>query len=302
MPKRSRNIYEANTEYKLSRNKLKKFMECAHCFYLDRHEGINQPEGLPFTLHSAVDALLKKEFDIYREKKEVHPQLAAVGINVIPFSHPKLNAWRNNFVGLQYKFPETNLLLTGAIDDLWVDEKPDEKGIRKLYVVDYKATSSSKEPTLDDAWKINYKQQVEFYRYLLEKTIAQSKAEKSRYFDNIELSNIAYFFYVNADKSKEKFDQQLVFKTSILAHVCNSDWIEDKVKDAYECLQSPKAPEFTDTCDYCKLIKLNAEYYGVNMNTPKESSTPPTPLVFSVGTTDPKTLPFKKKSKYLSKP
>src|SRR3972149_10504652 len=50
--------------FKLSRSKLELFTECPRCFYLDRKLGVGRPPGFPFALNSAVDALLKKEFDI----------------------------------------------------------------------------------------------------------------------------------------------------------------------------------------------------------------------------------------------
>ena len=59
--------------FKLSRSKIDLFMQCRTCFYIDNRLGISRPPGFPFNLNSAVDALLKKEFDIYREKGEPHP-------------------------------------------------------------------------------------------------------------------------------------------------------------------------------------------------------------------------------------
>ena len=63
----------ANTPFELSRSKIDLFMECPKCFYLDRRIGIQRPPGYPFSLNNAVDALLKKEFDYYREKELPHP-------------------------------------------------------------------------------------------------------------------------------------------------------------------------------------------------------------------------------------
>ena len=55
----------------LSRSKIDLFLKCPKCFYLDRKLGISQPSGAPFTLNMAVDTLLKKEFDVYRQKKKI---------------------------------------------------------------------------------------------------------------------------------------------------------------------------------------------------------------------------------------
>jgi len=73
-PQRTRNIYDPqdSKSFKISRSKIDLFIECPRCFYLDRRLGIGRPPGFPFTLNTAVDALLKQEFDVYRAKGEAH--------------------------------------------------------------------------------------------------------------------------------------------------------------------------------------------------------------------------------------
>lgn len=70
-PRRTRNLYQPGSEkrFKLSRSKLELFTNCPRCYYLDRRLGIGQPPGFPFNLNSAVDALLKNEFDRYRARQ-----------------------------------------------------------------------------------------------------------------------------------------------------------------------------------------------------------------------------------------
>ena len=53
-------------KWRLSRSKIALFMECPRCFYIDNVLGVARPPGFPFNLNSAVDALLKKEFDALR--------------------------------------------------------------------------------------------------------------------------------------------------------------------------------------------------------------------------------------------
>ena len=76
--------------YKISRTKIELFMKCPRCFYLDRVLGIAEPPGPPFSFNSAVDHLLKVEFDHYRERQEPHPMMTQNGIAAIPFAHPEL--------------------------------------------------------------------------------------------------------------------------------------------------------------------------------------------------------------------
>jgi len=59
--------------FKVSRSKLELFIECPRCFYLDRRLVVGRPPGYSFSLNSAVDALLKKEFDFHRAKQTPHP-------------------------------------------------------------------------------------------------------------------------------------------------------------------------------------------------------------------------------------
>src|ERR1700689_3314598 len=92
-PQRSRNLYDPNSSelFRISRTKIDLFLNCPKCFYLDRRLGVGQPPGYPFNLNSAVDTLLKKEFDYYRHKQEPHPLLIENGIEAIPFLHSQLD-------------------------------------------------------------------------------------------------------------------------------------------------------------------------------------------------------------------
>src|SRR3989339_1664927 len=72
-PNRKRNLYNSQEPFRLSRSKIDLFIKCPRCFYLDRKLGVGQPPGYPFSLNSAVDKLLKKEFDIHRANNTSHP-------------------------------------------------------------------------------------------------------------------------------------------------------------------------------------------------------------------------------------
>jgi len=122
-------------DYKLSRSKLEMFVRCPRCFYLDRKLGIGQVSMPAFTLNNAVDLLLKKEFDRYRAREEPHPLMRTFGVEAVPMRHPQLDDWRNNRIGVQGLDGESNMLLYGAVDDLWLNVDGE------THVVDYKATS-----------------------------------------------------------------------------------------------------------------------------------------------------------------
>jgi len=46
--------------------------------------------------------------------------MAANNIDAVPFQHEMIDEWRENFKGVQYLHEPTNLLITGAVDDLWM--------------------------------------------------------------------------------------------------------------------------------------------------------------------------------------
>ncbi|MBI2338776.1 MAG: PD-(D/E)XK nuclease family protein [Deltaproteobacteria bacterium] len=239
LKQRKRNLYDPQSKepFKLSRSKLENFVKCPRCFYLDRRLGIDRPSMPGFTLNTAVDALLKKEFDIYRAKKEPHPLMKEHGVKAIPFSHPDLNIWRENFKGLEYHHKSTNFIISGAIDDVWVT--PD----KKLIVVDYKATSKEGEITLDDEWKESYKRQMEIYQWILRGM-------------GFEVQDTGYFVYANGRKDLPTFDGNLAFYMQLIPYTADSSWVEKAVKDAWACLASNTMPACRDECEFCTYRKL----------------------------------------------
>ncbi len=242
-PQRKSNFYSPEKVFPLSRSKIDLFIECPFCFYLDCKLGIKRPPGYPFTLNSAVDKLLKKEFDYYRDKKESHPLMKKNNIEAIPFSHEKLSEWQNNFKGVQYLHEPTNFLTKGAVDDVWINKK------NELIVVDYKATSKNSQVNLDQDWQKAYKRQMEVYQWLLRK-------------NEFEVSNVGYFVYCNGVTDNDFFDQKLEFEISVLPYKGNDDWIENTLVEAKKCLEGeipPSSPE-CDFCLYRKTLLKNKIY------------------------------------------
>jgi len=105
----------------LSRSKVELFLQCPRCFWLDVKAKVKQPPGFPFNLNSAVDHLLKNEFDRYRGGSIVPPRLQREGLSLVPAAHPELPRWRHNFTGVRVSHGSTGITFYGAIDDLWVD-------------------------------------------------------------------------------------------------------------------------------------------------------------------------------------
>ncbi|MBP6943108.1 MAG: PD-(D/E)XK nuclease family protein [Candidatus Buchananbacteria bacterium] len=231
---RTRNLFDPASKepYKLSRSRLENFLRCERCFYLDRRLGVDTPPGFPFNLNSAVDTLLKKEFDAHRANSTRHPLCAAYNLDLIPFAHPSLNVWRENFQGVQYHHQPTNLIITGAVDDLWQNEEG------MIYVVDYKSTSKDSDVTIDAQWQDGYKRQLEIYQWLLRR-------------NNLSVSNTGYFVYCNGKTDRAAFDGKLEFDIKILPYSGNDSWVEKAIICAHKCLTRKTIPAANKNCDYC---------------------------------------------------
>lgn len=236
-PPRTRNLYDPKSKepFRISRSKIELFMNCPKCFYMDRRLGVGQVPGFPFTLNSAVDALLKREFDVYREQGKPHPIMEKNGLDAIPFKHEKIDEWRDALRGgVTYLHEPTNLLITGGVDDIWV--KPDGE----LIVADYKATAKQEEiKELDKDWQIGYKRQSEIYQWLLRK-------------NGFKVSDTAYFVYANGDTDRPEFGDKLTFDTRLIPYTGNADWVEPVIFDIKKCLDSDKVPASGEDCDFCK--------------------------------------------------
>lgn len=232
-PNRNPNWNYGGPRWRLSRSKIDLFKECPRCFYVDNKLGSARPPGYPFNLNSAVDALLKKEFDIHRADKTPHPLMTEYGIDAIPFEHPSMDIWRENFKGVEVKHAPTGFAVSGAVDDIWIS--PNEEVI----VVDYKATSKNGEVNLDADWQIGYKRQMEVYQWLLRN-------------NGLTVSNTGYFVYVNGRTDVDTFDGKLEFDMKILPYTGDDSWIEGTLLDIKKTLDSEEIPEPGNDCDYCK--------------------------------------------------
>ncbi len=236
---RTKGLYDPNSSepFKLSSSKIDLFLSCPRCFYFDKRLGVARPPGFPFALNSAVDHLLKLEFDIHRASGTKHPLIEKYGIDVQPAVHADLNKWRHNFTGVQYLHKPTNLLIFGSVDDLWINSKGE------YIVVDYKSTSKSEKIIeLNKDWQDGYKRQMEVYQWLLRQ-------------NSYKVSSTGYFVYCNGQTDRKAFDGKLEFDITLIPYNGNDSWVEGTVVDTYNCLQSDEYPESGEDCDYCAYHK-----------------------------------------------
>jgi len=231
--RRNSNWNYGGRNWKLSRSKIDLFVECPRCFYLDNKLGIKRVQFPSFLLNSAVDTLFKKEFDIHRAKGEKHPLMEANGIDAVPFEHENMDTWRENFEGIQYVHESTGMIISGAVDDIWITPK------NELIIVDYKSTSKEEEITLEGRWKEGYKRQMEVYQWLFRK-------------NGFEVAEKGYFVYANGKtKGVEKFDGKLEFDITLLPYEGDPTWVEDTISRIKETLDGDEIPPPGEMCDHC---------------------------------------------------
>jgi CRISPR/Cas system-associated exonuclease Cas4 (RecB family) len=226
--------------YKISRSKIELFTQCPRCFWLDARLKIKRPSGPPFQINKAIDELLKKEFDSYRLKAEPHPWMIEHEINAVPMRHDDLNKWRHNFTGVATLHEPTNLMVYGAIDDVWVNDA------NELFVVDYKATAKAAEITLDADWQIMYKRQMEVYQWLLRQ-------------NDFKVSDTGYFVYTNGRLDLDGFYDKVEFRTKIIAYKGSDKWIEPTIIKMKDCLEGEMPAIGTAAmggpCEFCSYAR-----------------------------------------------
>jgi RecB family exonuclease len=177
--------------------------------------------------------LLKAEFDVHRAAGTPHPLLEAYGLDAVPAPHDEIDAWRENFKGVQFLHEPTNLIITGAIDDLWIDKKSN------YIVVDYKATAK-KEPVkkLNYGWQVGYKRQMEIYQWLLRR-------------NGLQVSDTGYFVYCTGNPNAPAFDAKIDFDIHLIPYEGNDAWVEPVIENLHSCLIREEIPDSGANCDYC---------------------------------------------------
>jgi len=210
---------------------------------MDTKMGLSRPSTPPYTLNSAVDSLLKNEFDLLREKGQKHELVEKYALECIPFKHKDLPQWRGEvkaYEGALVHDEKSNLIINGLVDDLWQDNEGN------LVIVDYKSTSSSKEISLDDEWKQSYKRQMEVYQWIFRKL-------------GFQVSNTGYFVFANALKNLPKFDGRLEFAMSIIPYTGNDKWVPLTLLEIKETLESSDIPNPAADCEYCAYKLMSAQ-------------------------------------------
>lgn len=215
----------------LSPNSLNLFLECPHCFWLEKRKGIKRPQPYPYALNAAVDVLLKAEFDSYRQKSQPHPLLVDHKISAKLFSNQKLlDQWRNNFEGLRYYDDDQQATLFGAVDDVL------EFNDGKLAPLDYKSTGSTAANVYD-----RFQIQMDTYTFLLEK-------------NGYKTNRKGYLAFYIVDK-ENGFNDRLPFKKEIHEIDTDPSDVYQIFSDAVAALKRVSPLPHSPDCQYAKWLK-----------------------------------------------
>jgi CRISPR/Cas system-associated exonuclease Cas4 (RecB family) len=271
---KSKNIYtpNQNKDFKISRSKFDDFRKCPRCFYCDVVKGYVAPGTPGWALNSKTDELLKKEFDKYREEEKPHPFFLKNNLeNIIPYKNNNIakdvdgnvikhsqtkkpykvmDAWRTNSKGISIRFKDTNLILYGSVDDIWMNTKTNE-----LIVVDYKSQGSSDEVNpetyFNAEYRLDYQRQLNFYSYLLN----NQQGDLSE----IKVSKIAYLYVVNARGLDDGFNNQLIFEPKLVPVQISDDGIEDNLQKMFDLMNSKNIPEPNPKCKNCAYSRRRSD-------------------------------------------
>lgn len=166
-------------------------------------------------------------------------------IKAVPYQHDDLDKWRYNFTGVQALHDDSNLLVFGAVDDIWVNDAGE------LIVVDYKATAKSTEVGIDSDWQISYKRQLEVYQWLLRQ-------------NGFKVNDTGYFVYTNGRFDLDGFNDRLEFRTKIIPYKGDDSWVEKTLMNMKKCLDDDKMPPIGEAamggdCDFCTYARARTE-------------------------------------------
>ena len=225
----------------LSPNSLNLYLECQACFWWDKKMGIKRPPPYPYALNSAVDTLLKEEFDSYRRRNEPHPLLLDNNIPAKLFQNQKLlDQWRNNFEGIRYYDKDLQATLFGAVDDV-LEFSAEGVSSKLLAPLDYKSTGSRVAHVYD-----RFQLQLDTYTFLLEKNGFNTKRK-----------GYLAFYVVDKDKG---FIDRLPFHKEIHEIETNPMDIYEIFKEAVLILKNDNVPAHSQDCPFARWLNGANEF------------------------------------------
>lgn len=215
--------------FKVSPSGIGTLLECPRCLWLHYNEDIIRPRGIFPSLPNGMDLVLKDYFDSYRQKGELPPEVAGKLGRAKLYNEDleKFHVWREiNFGrgGLVAEFPELNIVLNGAIDELLVGEDG------KYIPFDFKTRGF---PTKEDTHE-HYRPQLDLYTLLFEA-------------NGLPPANFGYllFFW-----PKNYGEGAASFETKLIKLDLDPQRGRQYLERASDIIIGPK-PQAHEKCEYC---------------------------------------------------
>ena len=209
----------------LSPHTLNLFIECPRCFWFHMVRGgyYKRPQQPASTLPSGMDGLIKKYFDVYRQKQLMPPEIKDIKGRLIEKSH--ISKWRNWKTGLKFT-DNDGCMLIGALDECLIENN--------MYIpMDYKTRGF---PLKYDSTSY-YTLQMSCYNFLLHK-------------NNYSVSNYAYLvFYIPSDYPSEgiiKFGVE-----PIRIETYHLDKVYSIFRSALSTIFKSEPPPMAQDCPFC---------------------------------------------------
>ncbi len=223
---------------KISPSAVGMLLECPKCLWLYANEGIKRPFGIFPSLPGGMDGLFKNYFDTYRKKGELPPEIDGKVDGKLFTDLKKLDPWRNiNFGrgGLVTQFPDLDLVLRGAIDELLINSKGEHVQF------DFKTRGY---PTKEDTHK-HYQHQLDLYSLLFAR-------------NDLKTANYGYLLFFWPTTYKKGGAN---FETKLIKMDVGPERGMKIVKEVHEIINNPK-PEAHEKCQYCMYRDLGNSFEG----------------------------------------
>lgn len=211
----------------LSPHTLNLSLDCPRCFWFHIHRGedFKRPSPPTSTLPNGMDALIKKYFDIYRNKQILPPELAAVTDGKL-VEESMITQWRYWKTGLQFDDSDGSKLI-GAFDECLIEHN------RQYVPVDYKTRGFD----LKDDSVSYYLLQMSCYNFLL---------HKNKY----PVNNCAYLvFYIPRDVGENGAVRFSIEIKKVDTYPLEK--VYGIFSEALHILSLPDAPVSSKACSFC---------------------------------------------------
>ena len=214
--------------YKLSPSSINLMLECPRCFWLKLVKKISRPDTAFPSLPAGMDKILKHHFDRFAERDELPPEIREYGLGngyKLFNDKAKLDIWRNNLKGIQYKDKTSGILLRGAVDNIM------QKG-KKLIVLDYKTRGY---PLKEDTHE-HYQAQMDLYNFLLRKNGYQTE----------DYSYLLFYYPREIAETGE-----VLFDTKLIKMATSTERGQKVFERAINIINMSQPPRSNGECKFC---------------------------------------------------